>query len=174
MKILVLMPCDEKSVYMAAGIYKALPQKIREKTFAMPMFMDYLVQTKLVGNWVVSFYDALVSARKIYETAEEDLIIIGNVNKKDCSFDAVFNFQDAELDLVYKDDFLEKIKEMVADDEFLKGYVENMYTKEDSLMPLQNYIATADFLTAYLKTGGVEKSISKLNKEYEEKIANKK
>lgn len=50
MKILVLMPLDEKNTYTAAGIYKALPAKVKDITFSMPMFMDYIVGTKASSN----------------------------------------------------------------------------------------------------------------------------
>ena len=32
MKILVLMPCDERAVYAAAGIYRNMSKDIKEKT----------------------------------------------------------------------------------------------------------------------------------------------
>ena len=60
MKILVLMPCDEKMTYIAAKIYKELPNEIKDITFSMPMFMDYLISSKVVGNWVYAFFDAFV------------------------------------------------------------------------------------------------------------------
>lgn len=47
MKILILMPCSEAWTYHATGIYKALPQDVKEITFAMPMYMEYLVDTKI-------------------------------------------------------------------------------------------------------------------------------
>ena len=50
MKILVLMPCDERMTYIAAKIYKELPDEIKDITFSMPMFMDYLISSKVVGN----------------------------------------------------------------------------------------------------------------------------
>lgn len=171
MKILVLMPCDEKSVHMAAGIYNALPQEIREKTFPMPWFMDWVVQTNLERNWLSSLFRAFVAAKKIYEktTDDEDLIIIGNMDK-DFKFDAVFNFQDIEESLPYEDKFIDKIKKIVINEDVLYKYVKNLYGNEDSKMALQNCIATADFLTAYLKTDGIEKKIKKLNKEYKKKL----
>lgn len=50
MKILVLMPCDERMTYIAAKIYKELPNEIKDITFSMPMFMDFLISSEVVGN----------------------------------------------------------------------------------------------------------------------------
>lgn len=174
MKILVLMPCDEKSVYLAAGLYKSLPQNIREKTFAIPMFMDYLVQTHLVDNWISSFYYAALSARKIYNatTEDEDLIIIGNVTK-DFTFDIVFNMQDAEESLPYTDEFLDHIIKTVGDDSILGSYVENIYAAADSSLSLRNCIASADFLVDYLQTKGVEIACQNLQDYYQKIIVKK-
>lgn len=50
MKILILMPLDEKWVYMATGLYKALTAKAKEVTFAMPQYMEYLIDTKIING----------------------------------------------------------------------------------------------------------------------------
>ena len=50
MKILVLMPCDERTTYVAAKIYKELPNEIKDITFSMRTFMDFLISSKVVGN----------------------------------------------------------------------------------------------------------------------------
>lgn len=171
MKILLLMPCDEQHTHLATAIYKALPKNVKENTFAMPMFMEYLISTKIVGNWVMAFYDALVSAENVYKgsvSSNEDLIIIGNVSKNNCNFfDAVFNCQDIEESLEYQDKFLEKIKEMVSEDEGLSKRLENMYNNEDSKMPLHNCVAVADFLSAYLRT---DAKLDEIEKQYKKKL----
>lgn len=82
MKILVLMPLDEKNTYMAIGIYGNLPHEIKDKTFCMPAFMDYLVNVKVSPNYEYALFDTLLSANKLYQAAEDDdLIIIGNMSK---------------------------------------------------------------------------------------------
>ena len=71
MKILVLMPLDEKWVYMANGLYNALPIEAREKTFAMPMFMQYAITTKTTPNWLYAQFDALVAVKGVYNAAKD-------------------------------------------------------------------------------------------------------
>ena len=117
MKILVLMPCDERMIYSAAKIYKELPNDIKDITFSMPMFMDYLISSKVVGNWVYAFFDSFVSMKNIYKTANrnrDDLIVFGTA-PKNMKFDAIFSFQDDAEQLPYEDKFLRKIKEIVKE-----------------------------------------------------------
>lgn len=167
MKILVLMPLDEKWVYMANGLYNALPIEAREKTFAMPMFMQYAITTKTTPNWLYAQFDALVAVKGVYNAAKDgDLIVIGNCDK-DMKFDAIFNFQDIEKDMPYEDLLLEKTKEVVKSDEQLLGYLTNLYTNKDSIMPLHNVAAAADFLAAYLNT---DPKIEQIRKQYQDKI----
>lgn len=170
MKILVLMPCDERYVYAAAGIYKALPHELKEKTFAMPMFMDYLIQTKVVGNWIMAFYDAIISAKAIYNSTQpdEDLIIIGNI-PSECEFDAVFSFQDIEETLTYEDKFIEKIKNLVEGDQLLTSTIADLHKVDEVKLALRNCTATADFLTRYITTD-IKNKLEKLQKEYEDKL----
>lgn len=169
MKILVLMPCDEKVTYIAAEIFKNLPSDIKDKTFIMPMFMDYLVTSRFVGNWVYAFFDALISAQKIYEAAErnkEDLIIFGNMPSK-YKFDAVFNFQNPKEEMPYEDKFLGKIKEIVADEPLLTAHIEDMHGAEESLLSLINYKATAEFLSEYIKT---DPKLEEIKEKYKDRL----
>lgn len=168
MKILVLMPLDEQSSIMALKIYDALPHEIKDKTFCMPAFMDYLVKTEICKNWTYAFFDSLLTAKRLYENTEEeqDLIIIGNT----CAahkFDAVFNFQDIDKDLPYKDNFAEKMYEVVKGEEMLENLIKDLHKAEESKMALHNCIATADFLTAYLKT---DPHLGQIKKEYHKKL----
>lgn len=152
MKILVLMPCDEQHVYAASKIYERLPAEVKDHTFAMPMFMQYLISTKIVGNWVFAFYDTLLSAEKLLDAAEnDDFILIGNCPNY-FKFDAVFNFQDIEEMLPYQDAFIEKIKTLVAEDAGLSTMIATLHEAKESQLALINCQATADFLAAYLKT----------------------
>lgn len=161
------MPLDEKWVYMANGLYNALPVEVRNKTFAMPMFMQYAMTTKATPHWLYAIFDALVAVKGVYNAAKDgDLIVIGNCDK-DMKFDAIFNFQDFNEDLPYKDLFVEKAKEVVVSDDQLLSYLTNLYTNEDSIMPLHNVAAAADFLAAYLKT---DPKIEQLKKQYQDKI----
>lgn len=173
MKILVLMPCDERMVYNAAKLYQELPKEIKDITFNMPMFMDYLVNVKIVDNWVMAFYDALISAEKLYAAAQKskkDLIIFGNM-PLNLPFDAVFNFQDAEEKLPYEDKFLEKIKEIVADEPILAACVEKMHSAEESKLSLINCKASAEFLSKYIKT---DPKLEEIKEKYKDKLNFKK
>ena len=166
MKILVLMPLQEQSAYMAMGIWKNMPAEVKDKTFCMPAFMDYLVTTKLVPNWEYALFDTILCAEKMAAVEDEDLIILGNV-KKDLHFDVVFNFQDVKESLPYEDKFVEMMKNKVRSEEILFNKVNNLYTNEDSKMALHNCRATADFLTDYLKT---DPKLGQIRKEYLRKL----
>ena len=173
MKILVLMPCDERMTYIAAKIYKELPNEIKDIAFSMPMFMDFLISSKVVGNWVYAFFDAFVSMKNIYKTAakeKDDLIVFGTA-PKNMKFDAIFSFQDDAEQLPYKDKFLGKIKKIVADEPKLSAYLENLYGAEDSKFNLYNCTATAGFLTEYIKT---DPKLDEIRAKYEGKLKFKK
>lgn len=162
MKILVLMPLDERSVYMAARLYAALPDDVKEHTFAMPMFMEYLVEGKIAANWAASVFQTIIAARSVYRAAkDDDLIVIGNINQ-DYKFDAIFNFQDAEKDEPYVDVFVDKLS--TIDDDALQVIISNLYSNEDSKMPLHNCKASGDFLGKYIKT---DPHLKKLEEEYQ-------
>lgn len=172
MKILVLMPCDEQHVYAAAGIYKALPSEMKECCFPMPMFMDYLIQNKIVGNWIFAFFDAFVSMKNVYKTAQkhkENLIVIGTA-PKNMKFDAIFSFQDIEHTEEYQDNFLTKIiKPAVAEDKTLSSLIAHLYDKEHVQFQLKNCIASADFLSAYIQTD-VKDKLEEIKEKYMEKL----
>lgn len=167
MKILVLMPLDQQHVDMSAAIYKALPHEIKEHTFVMPMFMEYLISVGKSQNWLWAFFDAIVSAKSVYQTADknnDNLIIIGNL-PIDYKFDAVFNFQEMDESLPYKDNHAAKIKELVQNEEVLANIVNNLYGADASKFSLHNCVATADFLTAYLDT---DPKIDELKEKYKD------
>lgn len=160
------MPLNEAWSYMANGIYRAMPVEVRDKTFVMPMFMEYCVTTKIAPNWMYAVYDALITVRQVYDTAkDDDLIVIGNCDA-DLKFDAVFNFQDIEEDLPYSDKYVEKLKTIVKDDEKLSSYLV-LHEAEESKMPLHNCAATADFLTDYLAT---DPHLEDIKKEFQKKL----
>ena len=174
MKILLLMPCDERNIYEAQAIYNNLSAELKEQTFAMPCFMQYLVTTNLVKNWITAFYYSLVAAKNICKATEtkDNLIIIGNV-PKDFKFDSIFNFQMAEKSLPYEDKFITKIKEAVSEDEKLTALITNLYEAKDSQYSLHNCKATAQFLDKYIKTDFSLEEINQKIQEYEESIKRK-
>lgn len=168
MKILVLMPLDEKNTYMAAGIYKGLTAHAKDNCFSMPNFMDYVITTKISPNWEYALFYSILSTEKVYEIAEKEhnnLIIIGNMPKK-YKFDLIVNFQDLVESLPYEDKFLEKMKEKVKGDERLMAMVDT-YAKEDSKLSMHNVLATADFLSKYLET---DPHLEEIEQEYKEKL----
>lgn len=169
MKILVLMPCDERMTYIAAKIYQELPSEIKDITFSIPMFMDYLISSKIVGNWIYAFFDALVSMKNVYNAAvaaKGNLIIFGTA-PRDLEFDAVFSFQDDNTQLSYEDKFLEKIKEIVVKEPLLAVYVKNLYNAQDSQYDLYNCKLSAGFLTDYIKT---ESDLEAIKEKYNDKL----
>ena len=168
MKILVLMPMDERLTANAAALYSHMPEKIKDITFSIPMFMEYLIDTKMVENWMFAMFYAMSSANALCRAADknkEDLIIFGNA-PKDLEFDAVFSFQDAEEALPYNDLFLEKVKEIVAEEDNLSDRLNNLYTADDVIFKLHNCAATADFLSKYIKTNPNLDEIKEKYKEF--------
>lgn len=168
MKILVLMPLDEKTTYMAAGIYKDLTAHAKDLCLAMPTFMDYLVGTKVAPNWTYALFDTIVSAESVYKTAEaqkKDLIIIGNLPRK-YKFDLIVNFQDLFESLPYEDKFVAKVKELVAGEQNLMDKLD-LYENKDSTLSMHNCLATADFLSKYIET---DPHLEDIEKEYKEKL----
>lgn len=156
MRILILMPLDEQHVHAATAIYKYLNPKYQQITFAMPMFMEYLIDTHISKNWTYATYDSIISCKSYCKTAEEtngDLIIIGNADKK-FTFDAIFNFQDIDEALPYKDNFIEHLLSLkaVQNDPILLAPIDHLYTAADSLLTLKNCKATADFIGQYMTT----------------------
>ena len=162
------MPLQEQYAYMATGIYCALTAETKKHCFAMPQFMEYLVGTKISPNYEYALFDTILSAEKIYQMAEDnndDLIIIGNVNKS-LKFDKVFNFQDITKDLQYEDKFVEKLKTVVQSEESLVKMLE-LHNKEEVSLTLHDCIATADFLSKYLST---DPHIEEIEAKYREQL----
>lgn len=160
MKILVLMPLDEKWSYIATELYKNLSQNAKDNTFAMPMFTEWQLATgkMVLGNdlpkhWNIATFGTIIKAREMYklqESAKKDFLLIGNI-KPDYEFDKIFNFQDTEVDLEYKDLYVEKLKEAFKDvPELIKNL--EFYDAAASTMTLHNIPAAAKFLSAYLET----------------------
>ena len=165
MKILVLMPCDERMVYAATAIYKNLPKDVQDITFMMPMFMEYLIQTKISPNWTYALFDAMISAENIYKSAKkDDLIVFGNLPKR-MVFDAVFNFQDLEESLEYRDLFIEKVQNIVKDEKILVKHITKLHEASESRLSLRNASATAEFISSYVKTDPHLEDIRELYKD---------
>ena len=171
MKILVLMPCNERMTYAAARIFKEMPIELKEITFMMPLFMDYYMEVNKDAQPIHALFNALLGAQSLYNAAgSKDLIIFGNVNKN-MKFDVVFSFQDSEMSMEYEDKFIALVKEKVAEYEQLTKYINNLYTKEDVVFQLTNCVSTAGFLTDYIKT---DPKLEEIKAKYEGKLNFKK
>ena len=170
MKILVLMPLDEQHVWVATRIFQVLNKETKDITFPMPMYMEYLIQTKQEENWTYAMYNSVIAAKMLYNTAvekNEDFILIGNC-KADLKFDLIVNFQDHEIELPYEDKFLDKIRELVKDgDPILTETIADFHTTNDSVLQMKNCSATAHFLEKYIKT---DPQIEQLEEDYKQKI----
>lgn len=167
MRILVLMPCDERAVYLGASLYRHLPDNLKDNCFIMPMFMDYLVSTKTVGNWVYAFFDSLVSAEALLRNDENtDLIIVGNVDKK-YKFDIVLNLQVDGESLPYKDNFIEHIQTLVEEEPILSKRIDHLYTNAASTLALYNAELGAQLIADLMATDN-SNEIIKIKEKYEE------
>lgn len=173
MKILVLMPLDEQHVPAATAIYQALPKEIKEISFALPMYMEYLVKTRVEKSWEEAVVRSLFSSKKLLDVlkTEDNYLLIGNAPKS-FKFDAVFNFQDIDESLPYEDKFLEKVKSLfnVNEEPLLHSLLSDLYKTEDSTFSLHNCIATADFLSKYIETINIEEAYNKVLTEYKKVI----
>lgn len=171
MRILVLMPCDERAVYVAAAFYRQLPEKLKDQCFSMPMFMDYLTSTEMVKNWVYAFFDSLVSAEALLRglTDNENFIICGNVDKK-YQFDIVLNLQEENSNLLYQDNFIDHIKTIVEDEPILSNRISNLYEATDSTLPLYNAELGAQLVADLIATDN-STEIDAIKKRYQELAA---
>lgn len=159
MKILVLMPLDEKWSYIATGLFNNLTDKAKEKTFVMNMFTEWQLATNhmIVGNdlpphWNVATFGSIIKAREFYlsqESKNEDCMIIGNISP-DFKFDIIFNFQDPFIAAPYLDLYVDKMKEVFTEPD-LQRFL-NFYSNDDSRLPLKDFAASGDFLSAYLNS----------------------
>lgn len=168
MKILVLMPLSESHSHIVMAIYNALPHEVREKSFIMPAYIDYLLTTKFAENSIYAVSNALLAAQHCWKQAEEehqDLIIFGNIDNS-FKFDAIFNCQDDKEDLPYVDGRAVKMQELVKGSN-IEYIAHELYTDKDSKMALHNPVAIADFLTAYLQT---DPHLEKIAAEYADRI----
>lgn len=152
MNILVLMPLNERQVYAATGIYKNLPTDVQEKTFPMPMYMQYLISTKRASNWMEAAIFSIACAINFCKQHEE-VVILGNLPMDKKSFDRVYNFQDIEQNMPYKDEAINKLIETIGDSDsdedsknHLLKYLGNLHVADESEMALHNCRATAGFL----------------------------
>ena len=165
MKILVLMPCDERQLYACYKIYQGLNEKAKDKVFFTPMFIDYLLQTKIYSKWIEAFYDTLCRVKQVYNQ-NENFILFGNIDKS-CKFDAIFSFQDLERTLPYQDGTIEKIKQLdfIKSDPQLLAPLNALYSADDvNQIPLTNCSATAELINKFFDS---DPQLDKIKAEYQ-------
>ena len=164
MKILVLMPCDERQLYACYKIYQGLNEKAKDKVFFTPMFIDYLLQTKIHSKWIEAFYDTLCRVKQLHKQ-NGDFILFGNIDKS-CKFDAIFSFQDLERTLPYQDGTIEKIKQLdfIKNDPQLLAPLNALYSADDvDQIPLTNPVATAELINKFFDS---DPQLDKIKAEY--------
>lgn len=172
MKILVLTPNNANAVKYCTQIWEKLNPEVQNNSFCIPMYIQYLVETKQAKDEVEAFFYAMRAAEMVYKSSNSSnpLIIFGNMNAG-YQFDVVFNFQENQY-LRYKDYFIEALNEVIKPDgeddsayKTLSVYTTNLHEANESSLTLINIDATSDFLNSYAKTD-VEKTLKDLKTNY--------
>lgn len=159
MKILVLMPLDERYVYASWGLYKQLSAKAKEKTFNMLGFVDYLHQT-FKGPWNAGVGAAIKSADGVYASYD---IVFGNMSKF-AKFDIIFNITDGQTEEPYEDRVIKKLEE-----EIMSKF--ELHTADESKFCLVNFEAAGKLISRLYENGKAsEEKLEELKEEYERKL----
>ena len=174
MKILVLMPLDERQVYNCVGLWKAFvaaqgQEWTSNNLFFMPLYMDYLTTTGKSINWMEAAGQAIISTKEMVAANNKNIIVFGNLPVTVTTFDYVFNFQQNDQAIPYKDLVLEVICKTAqeSNDDYLKQLFSNFYKADASIMALQNFTATADFLSKWYTS---EKQMAQVTERYKDKF----
>ena len=176
MKILVLVPNNLTNLEYCMKIWEKLNPEIQEKSFCIPMYMQYLVDTNQVKDQTEAFFYAMRAAEMVYQNikAGDTAIIFGNMNKG-YQFDTVFNFQNNHYDM-YKDYFIEALNEVIKPDteddssyKILSRYTTNLHEANESSLILMDIDAASEFLNSYISTD-VEQTLKDLRTEYLKKL----
>lgn len=129
MKILLLMPLNETSHYLAMQLMIAAEHK-GFNALSVPNYADYLVTTKLAQNVPSSIIMALDAAR-LYCEEHEDCLIIGNCSTN-IKFNLVLNVNPHhEEGQVVEDAELLQLQKTFGDDEKLGPIITNVYHPAD-------------------------------------------
>ena len=172
MKILVLVPNNLNNLEYCMQIWEKLNPKVQEKSFCIPMYMQYLVETGQAKDQTEAFFYAMRSAEMVYKNIKvgEVGIIFGNMNKG-YKFDAIFNFQNNNYEL-YKDYFIEALNEVIKPDgdddsayKTLSKYTTNLHEANESSLILMNIDAASEFINNYTSTD-VEQTLNELKTNY--------
>ena len=176
MNILVLVPNNLTNLEYCMKLWEKLNPEIQEKSFCIPMYMQYLVDTNQVKDQTEAFFYAMRAAEMVYQNikAVDTAIIFGNMNKG-YQFDTNFNFQNNHYDM-YKDYFIEALNEVIKPDteddssyKILSSYTTNLHEANESSLILMDIDAASDFLNNYAATD-VEQTLKQLRTQYLEKL----
>ena len=176
MKILVLVPNNLTNLEYCMKIWEKLSPEIQQKSFCIPMYMQYLVETKQVKDQTEAFFYAMRAAEMVYNSIKlgDTGIIFGNMNK-DYRFDTIFNFQNNKY-AMYKDYFIEALNEVIKPDgeddsayKILSQYTSNLHEANESTLILMDIDAASEFLNKYAATD-VEQTLKDLRTQYLEKL----
>lgn len=176
MKILVLVPNNLTNLEYCTKIWEKLNPEIQEKSFCIPMYIQYLVDTNQVKDQTEAFFYAMRAAEMVYQNIKvgDTAIIFGNMNKG-YTFDVVFNFQDNHYNM-YKDYFIEALNEVIKPDskddsayKILSRYTTNLHEANESSLILMDIDAASEFLNSYTSTD-VEQTLKDLRLEYLKKL----
>ena len=79
MKILVLMPLDERQVYNCVGLWKAFvaaqgQEWASDNLFFMPLYMDYLTTTGKSMNWMETAGQAIISTKEMVSSSKSIIV----------------------------------------------------------------------------------------------------
>lgn len=116
---------------------------------------------------------AVISAKEMVSSGHQrNFIVFGNLPSKGVAnygFDYIFNFQQNDQALPYKDLFLETICKTAIEegDNYLKQLFSNFYSAEDSAMALQDFAATVDFLGRWVAS---EEKLNMVQEKYKDKF----
>lgn len=94
---------------------------------------------------------AIISTKEMVSSDHQNIIVFGNLPMGTTTFDYIFNFQQNDQAISYKDLALEAMCKLAqeSNDDYLKQLFSNFYTADASIMALRNFTATADFLSKW-------------------------
>lgn len=158
MRILILMPLDERCVFSSWGLYKELENK--DKVLNLVGFTDYMYQTRGKKDlWEV----AVASTINSIDSSSYD-IVIGNASIED-KFDIIFNMTDGVNQEPYEDLCIKKGEELLNCDF-------NLHKAEESKLCLIDFKASAELINSLYRDGkDSEEKIQEIKKRYEDRLA---
>lgn len=164
MKILVLTPFNKSGAMLCTKIWEQLSPDIQKIGFSIPMYMQYLIETKQAEGLPEAYFYSMKAAELVYNQSSKDLIMFGNMNA-DFEFDVVFNLREDDREF-----FVEALGEIVGDEsELLSHFLTNQHTGKESVLKLKGIDETAKFLNTYLHTK-VQDELDKLIFEYHKQV----